>query len=64
MTNVVTATTSSSVHLGLHLDVLLVDLLVAVVLRIDLVSAAAAAADLEAADSKAVVVSEVVSEQD
>ena len=61
MTNVVTATTSSSVHLGLHPDVLLVDLLVAVVLRIDLVSAAA---DLEAADSKAVVVSEVVSEQD
>ena len=55
MTNVVTATTSSSVHLGLHPDVLLVDLLVAVVLRIDLVSAAA---DLEAADSKAVVVSE------
>ena len=62
MTNVVTATTSSSVHLGLHLDVLLVDLLVAVVSRIDLVSAAAA--DSEAADSKAVVVSEVVSEQD
>ena len=63
VTNVVPATTSSSVHLGLHPDVLLVDLLVAVVSRIDLVSAAAAA-DSEAADSKAVVVSEVVSEQD